>query len=131
MAYNDYIAVKLVTAIRPIFFSPKFHSMPVEEVEQYQRDSVIDEEERHSDSVEWCQTLQADDDGSSLDSDGDGNTMQKEVEELYSSENSSDSASHTPAQKSKRWLRTRDEDGQCRRGMASWFSWLVSAHYCS
>jgi hypothetical protein len=68
--------------------------MPLEEVEQYQSDSGIDEAERHSDSVECGQTFQADDDDTSLD---DEYAMQKDVD-------SSDSASHTPAQKSKRRL---------------------------
>ncbi len=74
--------------------------MPLEEVDQHCSDSGSGEEECQSDSgsLPCGKTFQSDDHSSSLDSDGDGDAMQKDVEDLYSSVNSSDSASHTPAQ---------------------------------
>ena len=72
--------------------------MPLDEVTQYQSDSGSGEAERQSDSMQFGQTYESDNHGSSLDSDGDGDAVRKDVEEMYSSD---DSASHTPAQKSK------------------------------
>ncbi len=45
-------------------------SMPLDEVEQYQSDSGIDEAERQSDAMPCSQTFQSDGHDSSLDSDG-------------------------------------------------------------
>ncbi len=75
-----------------------FRSMPLDEVAQYQSYSGSGEAERQSDSMQFGQAYESDDHGSSLDSDGDGEAMRKDVEEMYTSD---DSASRTPAQKSK------------------------------
>ncbi len=72
--------------------------MPLDEVTQYQSDSGSGKAERQSESMQFGQTYESDDHGSSLDLDGDGDAVQKDFEEMYSFY---DSASHTPAQKSK------------------------------
>ncbi len=76
--------------------------MRFEEVEKYQSDFGSGEAEcqwrsvgRHAN----FQSDQSDAHGSSSDSDGDDSAMQNDVDETYFSD---DSASHTPAQKSKR-----------------------------
>ena len=77
--------------------------MPLEEVDQLQGYSSSSEPECQSDARSSSRSDQADAHGSSSDSDGDGSAMRKDVEDLYSSDGS---ASHTPAQKSKRRLPT-------------------------